>query len=56
MDVTAAVVTIHRPGEMSPRGRRRIAAWLRRTAETLVKDGDKLSPTRFTARYIYQSK
>jgi hypothetical protein len=33
----AAVVTIHRPAEMTPEGRRRIARWLLKTAHLLVK-------------------
>jgi hypothetical protein len=55
VEKTAAVVTIHRAGEMSPRGRRRIAAWLRRQAGFLEKYPNELS-SRYTARYIYLDK
>jgi hypothetical protein len=49
---SAAVVTIHRADEMTPEGRKEVAAWLRRQASFLTKDGDKLAK-RFTARYLY---
>ena len=49
---TAAVLTIHRPAEMSKAGRKKIAKWLMKQAEFLVNDGDTLAK-RFTARYQY---
>lgn len=48
----AAVLTIFDADDMTPKGRKDIAEWLRRQAKFLVKDGDKLSK-RFTARYMY---
>lgn len=50
---SAAVITIKAPGKMSKKGRREIAAWLRRHASMLVKDGDKYTDGRFTGRYLY---
>lgn len=52
-DKSAAVVTIKDAGKMTKKGRREVAAWLRKTAETLTKYGDELAPT-FRARYIYR--
>lgn len=49
---TAAVVTIFKASEMSKLGKHRIACWLRRTAETLEREGHNLA-ARFTARYHY---
>lgn len=50
---TAAIVTIKEPGRMSRRGRKQIAAWLRRQAASLEKEGANYGPSRFTARYRY---
>jgi len=49
---SAAIITIHDAPNMTRRGRKHIAAWLRRQAEFLEQDGDKFSK-RFTARYLY---
>jgi hypothetical protein len=49
---SAAIVTIRRAGEMTPKGRREVAQWLRRTARLLTLEGKNLS-SRFTARYLY---
>lgn len=51
---SAAILTIKEPGLMSARGRRTIAEWLRRQAKMLVKDGDRYTEGRFTARYLYK--
>jgi len=48
----AAIITIHRAGEMTKRGRRDIAAWLRRHAAHLERHGGKYS-RRFTGRFLY---
>jgi hypothetical protein len=48
----AAKVVIHRGGEMTKRGRRQIANWLRRQARFLESHGDELAP-RFTASWRY---
>jgi len=49
---TAAVLTIRHAGDMTPAGKRRIAAWLHKQAASLMKDGKHYSP-RYTARYLY---
>lgn len=51
-DKSAAIVTIYRADEMTARGRRQIAAWLRRHAEMLTSEGKNYSK-RFTGRYLY---
>jgi hypothetical protein len=50
---SAAIITLKAPGKMSKKGRKDIAAWLRRHALMLVKDGDKYTDGRFTGRYIH---
>jgi hypothetical protein len=50
---SAAVLTIHRPAEMSARGRTNIVKWLRRQATMLSRYADKLA-SRYTARYLYR--
>ena len=50
---SAAILTIHKAPEMSKRGRKAIANWLRRQADFLEHHADELSK-RFTARYIYR--
>ena len=52
---SAAIVTIKRAGEISLTGRRRIVAWLRKQAHFLEHHSKELS-TRYTARYLYQTK
>jgi hypothetical protein len=52
---TAAVVTINEAWDMTPRGRKDVADWLRRTAADLVKHGSEYGK-RFTARYRYDAK
>lgn len=49
---SAAVVTVFRADEMTPRGRRQIAAWMRRQASMLEKEGKNYAK-RFTGRYLY---
>jgi hypothetical protein len=51
---SAAIVTIKRAADMSAKGRRDIARWLRRQAMFLERHAKELSP-RFTARYLYRS-
>lgn len=48
----AATVTIHGADSMTPRGRRRIAAWLRSHADFIVREGKNFSK-RFTGRYLH---
>ena len=50
---SAAVVTIRNAPAMTKRGRKAIAAWLRRHATFLEKHGNEYS-TRFTGRYLYR--
>lgn len=46
-----ASLQVLRPGDMTPKGRREIALWLRRQAADLVKHGKDYSTARFRARY-----
>jgi len=50
---SAAILTIKRAARMTPRGRKDIAAWLRRQASFLEKHAKEYSE-RFTARYLYR--
>lgn len=50
----AAIITIRNAGEMSARGRRRLADWLRRHAAFLLKHGKDYSG-RFVGRYLYEA-
>jgi len=50
MDKTIVTVTVHRAADMTPTGRKQIAAWLRRQASFLETEGEKCAK-RFTARY-----
>lgn len=52
---SAAIVTIKDAPNMTKRGRRKIALWLRRQAMFLEQHSDKLS-RRFTARYLYKEE
>lgn len=47
----AASVTIHDAADKTPEGRKKIAAWLRRHANDLIKDGDNYA-NRFRGRYV----
>ncbi|MDO8596407.1 MAG: hypothetical protein Q7R45_07270 [Sulfuricaulis sp.] len=50
---SAAILTVHGAGKMTPKGRRAIAGWLRKHAAMLVKYGNNYS-RRFTGRYLYR--
>ena len=50
---TAAIVTVFRAEEMTPRGRRDIARWLQKQAALLLAHSDQLAG-RYTARYLYR--
>lgn len=50
---SAAVLMIKDGQDMTPGGRKRIAAWLRRQAAFLEKHGNEYA-NRFTARYLYK--
>lgn len=49
---SAAVLTVRMADEMTPKGRREVAAWLRRQAAMLVKEGPNYAK-RYTGRYLY---
>lgn len=52
---SAAILTIKRPGTMTPVGRREIALWLRRQATNLLKYGKGYNDTGdFRARFLYE--
>lgn len=51
---SAAILTIKSPGKMTAAGRKSIAAWLRRHAQTLLKYGDQYTEGRFVGRYDYR--
>jgi hypothetical protein len=48
----AAIVTIRRAQDMTAKGRRDIASWLRMHANHILKHGGNYSP-RFTGRFTY---
>lgn len=50
---SAAIVTIRKANTMTKRGRKAVAAWLRRQAMFLERRGPEFSD-RFTARYLYR--
>lgn len=50
---SAATITIHDAAKMTAKGRKAIAAWMRRQAGFLEKHAKELSP-RFRARYLYR--
>ena len=52
-DKSAAVMTVFDAARMTKRGRKAVAAWLRRQAGFLDAHGADFSG-RFTARYLYR--
>lgn len=50
---SAAIVTIRNASEMTKRGRKQIANWLRKHADWLEESGHHYS-ARFTGRYLYR--
>ena len=52
-DKSAAILTVKDGHKMTRKGRKDIAAWLRRQASFLERHGDQFSG-RFTARYLYR--
>lgn len=52
MEKSAAVLTIYDAQLMTERGKKEIAAWLRRQANFLMKHNKELDK-RFRARYLY---
>lgn len=51
---SAAILTIKNAPAMSTKGRRAIARWLIKQAQSLVVEGKNYPPGRFTARYLHQ--
>lgn len=49
---TAAILTIRNAPNMTKRGRKLVADWMRRCADTFEADGQAYSLL-FTARYLY---
>lgn len=52
---SAAIITVHDAENMTAKGRRDIAKWMRRQADFLEQHGKEFSK-RFTARYLYNEK
>lgn len=50
---TAATLTIHGPGRMTPRGRKDIIKWLRAQAGHLEKHGKNYTEGRFRVGFHY---
>lgn len=50
-ETVAAKVTIHHAADMTEEGRKAVADWLRKMADSLEEDGHNYSP-KFTGRYI----
>jgi hypothetical protein len=55
VEKSAAVVTIREANEMTAKGRRAVAKWLRMHADMLEREGNNYS-RRFTGRYLYRTK
>jgi hypothetical protein len=53
VEKSAAIITIKDAPEMTKRGRRQIAEWMRKQADFLEFEGKAFSK-RFTARYLYR--
>jgi len=50
---SAAILTIKDANNMTPKGRKQVAEWLKEEAKNLIKHGKDYNK-RFTARYIYK--
>lgn len=50
-EYSAAIVTVKHADQMTTRGRKAVAAWMRRQADFLEHHGQQFS-SRFTARYL----
>jgi len=53
MEKSAAVLTIKNAGNMSKKGKKNIADWLRKQAKALIKDGHLYSK-KIIIRYLYK--
>jgi chromosomal replication initiation ATPase DnaA len=51
---SAAILTIKDAANMTPKGRRQVADWLRRQAKDLLSLGDQYDKT-LRARYLYEA-
>lgn len=52
MEKSAAILTIKDASDMTPKGVKEIAAWIRKQADMLEKHSGELAGT-FRARYLY---
>ena len=51
---SAAILTVHKISEMTPKGRKAIIRWLKRQVENIEKHHkDPGFASRYTARYLY---
>lgn len=53
-DRSAAIITIRHASQMTKRGKKQVADWMRKQAEFLEQDGNQFA-ARFTARYMYRN-
>jgi hypothetical protein len=52
---SAAVLTVHRISDMTPKGRRSVIAWLKQQVSNIEKyHKDPGFASRYTARYLYR--
>lgn len=56
IESTAAVITINSPGDMTPKGARAVAQWLRDQADMFQREHHRMGPKKYRARYIYEIK
>ena len=49
---SAAILTVKDGDKMTKQGRKKVAAWIHRQANYLIKNGDKFASRRI-ARYLY---
>lgn len=53
MKISAAILTIYKASEMTTKGKKQIADWLRKQAKALIKDGH-LYAKKTVIRYLYR--
>jgi hypothetical protein len=49
-EIRCATLTIHKAGDMTPEGRKKVAEWLRYHAKMIIEEGDNYA-ARFTGRF-----
>lgn len=52
---TIAIVTIKKASQFTRKGKKEVAAWLRRTADSLEKDGDQYADL-MRCHYLHDDK